>query len=122
MWLPIMDQIDAAGRDAFWLAAQQGDEKVLAALWDSRLQGWMPQVADANGRTALHAAIMWQQSATLRFMLRRMDAAVVKQHMHPQLRKDRWAKSAVMYAREHEDLEEMLHAWMYRNGLSMTQE
>ena len=108
---------DSKGSDAFWHAACKGEVEVLSLLWGMQPPGWVPP-ADGDNRSALHAAVYWNQPRAVHFLLRHLPADVVAAHMHPQQKVDRWDHSAEFDAADKEDIEEKLQAWMYRCCMS----
>ena len=89
---------------------------MLRLLWDMRPFGWVPP-ADGDNRSALHAAVYWNQPTAVYFLLRDLPSDVIAVHMHPQLRLDEWDHSALFDAADKVEIEEKLQAWMYRNNV-----
>ena len=90
----------------------------MRTLWELRPGSWVP-AADGDSRSALHAAVHWNQPAAVQFLLRELPALFILEHMHPQYRLDRWDNSAEVDASGNVEIEEKLQAWMYRCHLSV---
>ena len=110
---------DSDGRDAFWHAAYKSNVPVLRVLWDMRPAGWVP-ASDSDNRSALHAAIHWNQLEAVHFLLRELPAEFILEHMHPQQQLDSWGHSAEhdAYTGGNEEIADKLRAWLYRHRLS----